>query len=662
MSPPKPQEAWDQVPIALQYLDTGVAIFDQDLCLAIWNQQFVEILNFPEAMMKRGLRLEDFFRCNAERGEYGAGDIDELIDARMALIQQRISHKEERDRADGRVIEVKDAPLPDGGVVFMYEDISDHVNAHKEIEAKLEASHKRLSDIAESASDWFWEMGPDFRFIYLSSRFFKIFDLERDAIIGKTREEFANQSEVLGDPEKWQRHRQDLENHLPVENFIYSAIVRGGTIGHIRISGIPIFDEKGNFEGYRGAGTNVTKEVEAERALIHAKEQAEEANRAKSEFLSRMSHELRTPLNGILGFTQLLQYNPKEKLSPLQTKYTDDILQAGNHLLALINEVLDLAKIESGNVTLKFEPVDVAVLVRECMLIVAPISEVRDIKLVDETAHLADPIHILADFVRIKEIMINLLSNAIKYNREHGTVFVRCQDQLNGKVRVFVRDTGKGISQAKQMELFQPFNRLGEEYGTVEGTGIGLTITRRLVELMGGEIGVVSKSGEGSTFWFDIPSADAAQKVEESEQKVVSDAFVMDISKTGDHDILYVEDNAANIRLMEGLFKDIPNLTLHIARNGLEGLKRVERIKPSLMLLDMELPVLNGMETLEELRKKDAVKDTPVIALSASAMPKDIEQALDAGCIDYQTKPINLGRFLMCICDALVKYGVKSQK
>jgi PAS domain S-box-containing protein len=403
--------------------------------------------------------------------------------------------------------------------------------------------------------------------------------------------------------------------------------------------------------------TDITERQAAEAALIaardeaeKAREEAERANRAKSDFLSRMSHELRTPMNAILGFGQLLEADRADPLSPGQARRVQALLRGGNHLLVLINEVLDIARIEAGTLQLTLQPMDVVALARDAMDLVQPVAQARGVVLMLNDAPAASaamgaaggPCMALADPTRLRQVVLNLLSNAIKFNRTAGQVRMVCRATPQA-VWLEVADQGPGIAPDQLPKLFQAFERLDVD-GAIEGAGIGLALSRSLMGLMHGEIGVNSTVGEGSVFWLRLPGAGAADAPTSND-----DALAVPGAQAPRHDVLYVEDNEVNQLLMAGMLGHRPAIGLRIASHGEEGLAMAAARPPDLVLLDIQLPDIDGFEVLRRLRDLPGLRHTPVIAVSANAMPSDLDEARRAGFADYLTKPLAMKSLLAAV-------------
>lgn len=434
------------------------------------------------------------------------------------------------------------------------------------------------------------------------------------------------------------------------------------------VSVSPLRDSQDHAIGYLLMGTDNTarKRVEAEQALLArrlleqqaalqetnveleaARAVAEKASLAKSEFLSSMSHELRTPLNAVLGFAQLLA-SEKPPPSPAQMRSLDQILKGGWYLLRLINEILDLAMIESGKVTLSQESMGLSDVLHDCRAMIEPQAHKRGISM--HFTSLGQPFFVHADRTRVKQVMINLLSNAIKYNRRGGSVTVGCDAVAGDKVRISVTDTGQGLSAEQIEHLFQPFNRLGREDGTEEGTGIGLVVTKQLVELMGGVIGVDSDAGKGTTFWVELAaSTEPVLPADDTIARVYDGDSPPRVQRT----LLYVEDNPANLSLVEQLIARRDDIRLLTANDGHLGIQLARTYQPDVILMDINLPSISGLGCLKILQDDRTTSHIPVMALSANAVPRDIEKGIEAGFFRYLTKPINVVEFMDALDVAL---------
>jgi hypothetical protein len=397
-------------------------------------------------------------------------------------------------------------------------------------------------------------------------------------------------------------------------------------------------DEHGTPLEIVGAWLDITPLKQAEQA-------AAAANEAKSNFLASMSHELRTPLNAILGFGQLLELEAKTQV---QTDYVEEILRAGQHLLELINEVLDLAKVESGRLSFSLEPTPLSPLLDECLTLMKPQARARDIRMTKLA--IDGNVQVLADHTRLKQVLLNLLSNAIKYNHQGGKVDVSCSlgnEDGTTLVCIGISDSGAGLSPEQLSKLFIPFERLGVD-SSIEGTGIGLALTKRLIELMGGIVGVDSTPGVGSNFWVKLPLAEAAAT---SREIAGSTTGIETHAATGEQrrEVLCIEDTPANLRLIEGIFARRPDVRLLTAVAPGLGLELARSHRPALILLDINLPDMDGYEVMQSLRENEATRSIPVVAISANAMPKDLERGRAAGFVDYVTKPFDLVHLLRVV-------------
>ena len=385
-----------------------------------------------------------------------------------------------------------------------------------------------------------------------------------------------------------------------------------------------------------------------EKSLRDARDKSDTANKAKSNFLASMSHEFRTPMNAILGFGQMLTYNKASPLDQTQQEYVDIILRSGEHLLDLINDTLDLAKIEAGMAEITLEPINISTMISECIDLVSPLAKKRSI-IISTNASDSAQTQVLADDTRLKQVLINLLSNGIKYNKENGNLSINIKQTDNGYVRIDVTDSGKGIAAENFDKVFIAFTRLEAENSEIEGTGVGLAVTKELVERMGGAIGLKSTVGEGSTFWIEIPTDTSNQSNTKSTNKKASS---MDYSAVG-YSLLYVEDNPANRMLIEKVINRVDGAKFISAETAEEGIKIAQEKNPDIIIMDINLPGMNGIEALKILHSMEETKHIPVIALSANAMPHDIERGMKVGFVRYLTKPIDINMFLKAVDGAL---------
>jgi PAS domain S-box-containing protein len=409
-----------------------------------------------------------------------------------------------------------------------------------------------------------------------------------------------------------------------------------GEIIWVRGSASPHVEPDGSVTWY-GYSEDVTERKRAEAALIEARDAAERANRAKSRFLSAMSHELRTPLNAILGFAQLLESDTRHRLAAPHARHVGEILRAGKLLLELINEVLDLARIEAGKVQIELTPVPLGDLLHECRSLMEPLARERGIELaLADPACAQDLVH--ANRTRLQQVLLNLLSNAIKYNHPGGQVRLACHDE-GELLRIDVIDSGPGLNAQQQAQLFSAFERLGAEATPVEGTGIGLALSRRLVDLMQGTMGLESEPGRGSRFWVRLvrsraapPEAPAPRPSRENGQAAPGQL----------PRVLYIEDNPVNVVIMQAMFERVAGTQLLVAQLPERGLELACAEPPALILLDIQMPGMDGYEVLRRLRAFEATRHVPVVAVSANAMHGDVERGLQAGFDAYLTKPVSM--------------------
>ena len=444
-------------------------------------------------------------------------------------------------------------------------------------------------------------------------------------------------------------------------------VARGGVERSIADSCAPIRGAAGTVVGAVLVFRDVTEEYAAQKTLhdIQAENQtiltdkntalelsrsaADKANLAKSDFLSAMSHELRTPLNAILGFAQLMQSGAPPP-SPAQMRSLEQILKAGWYLLELINEILDLALIESGKATLSNESVSLAEVMLECRAMIEPQAHKRGLSM--SFPRFDVPTFVVADRVRLKQVLINLLFNAVKYNRPEGAVTVQSALSAPDTLRISIRDTGMGLNSDQLAHLFQPFNRLGKETGAEEGTGIGLVVAKRLIELMGGTIGVESVVGEGSMFWIDLTLTTAPRfAIHDADMDTLQEQPAAPHGPL--RTVLYVEDNTANLELVEQLIARREDLRLLSAADGALGIDFARTYLPDVILMDINLPGINGIDAMKILRTDTLTAHIPIVALSANAVPRDIEKALEAGFFNYLTKPIRVNQFFAALDGAL---------
>lgn len=604
-----------------------------------------------------------------ERLGYGPEDAESISDAGKVLMYM---HPDDREYAveaarqhlrSGKPLDVSyrirtksgdyiwtqvraDSLRDESGQATVMSGVNFDITEIKKVEAALRESEARQVRIIQASSDGIWEWYADRGGFHFSHRCWELLgydDLDDVLTEGEDRLKI------------WRKHiyPQDLpifDNAL-IEHMAgrapfdveYRLVSQQGDIRWIRGRGRAVFNDQGQPIMMSGSNMDITEIKRAEERVIQAKEQAEHANRAKSEFLSSMSHELRTPLNAILGYTQLFEYDGN--LKPQQIENVREIRKAGEHLLQLINDVLDLAKIESGNMTVSLEPVLVSRLINECFTLVQPLADAKGIRLSASLGQLNNT-YVVADNVRVKQVLLNLLSNAVKYNRVGGEVEVHLAVVDGQQLRISVRDTGRGIPLQRQNEVFQPFNRLSAENSNIEGSGVGLVITKQLVAMMRGKLDFVSEEGVGTTFWIDFPIATEWNDEPIQKPSGTKNYAPASLNVTRSCKVLYVEDNPTNVRLLRQIFDRYPQLELEVAEEAFLGIYKARSLNPDLVILDINLPGMDGYEVLSVLKSDPSTSAIPVIGLSANAMPYDIERGRSAGFFDYLTKPVDIHRLI----------------
>lgn len=513
-------------------------------------------------------------------------------------------------------------------------DITERIDA----ETRLRESEQRFSFAVEGAGDGIWDWNPQTLELSVSDHY--------GIMLGYEPGELTKNPPVLDTavhPEDLPLVKQATEDYLSGRTASYTIEIRlrckhGGYKWILARATAVAWDQDGKVTRVIGINSDISNHKAVEQSLILAREEAVRANRAKSEFLSSMSHELRTPMNAILGFGQLLETD--HTLDAEQQDNVHEILKAGHHLLELINEVLDLAKVESGRIDLSLEALDLRPVAEECLNLVSPLANSHNVHV---TYQVPDDSLVRADRTRLKQALINLLSNAIKYNRPGGEVRLDIQLVAQDRLRLRVSDTGPGIPGERMHELFQPFNRLGAEHSEVEGTGIGLTITERIVEIMGGRVGADSQVGVGSTFWIELPRETTQAGAGLSGQLLGMTDSVGKLPRT-QHVVLYIEDNPANLKLVAQMLGRRKHITLLTAHQPGLGIELALAHHPELILLDINMPGMNGYQALEVLKADARLRLIPAVAITANAMPQDVIRGMAAGFSDYLTKPLAMTR------------------
>lgn len=593
-----------------------------------------------------GLTLGPGERLTPRRVMDGASRVFAEADAEVerirTIIQQQEVHVSRVLLKDGRVLLRRYAPAEVRGRtlrVWSFRDITAELKAVQTLE-QSEADQRALLDAFPGFISC---TNRDGVLTYANAAYAHLLGLPADQVVGHTV------TDVLGSARATALQPM-VQRVLAGEVVSYEVHVPHRANGpglEAQCTLMPGRDTRTGAPVVYGFAIDITPRKRAELALIAARDEAERANKAKSQFLSHMSHELRTPMNAILGFGQLLESDAQHPLTQQQQGWLREILHGARHLLDLINEVLDFGRIESGRLDLKPEPLLLSELVAESLALVRPLAQPRQVQLMPSTGPL-DQAWVMADRTRIKQILLNLLGNGIKYNRPGGQLQLACRLEAT-EVWVGVQDTGPGITPENQGRLFQPFERLGASHGDVEGTGIGLALSRRLLQAMGGSIGLDSEPGLGSTFWFRLPRT--AQPASHPASPAQASSKPADLE--GLRTVLYIEDNPVNVALMEAMLGRLPGVRLVSASVPAEGLRLAQQLQPALVLMDISMPGMDGFEVLARLRANQSTRALRVVAVSAHALPADIEAARAAGFESYLTKPLSLESLLSTVQQAL---------
>ncbi len=526
--------------------------------------------------------------------------------------------------------------------------LRDEIMVRESVEGQVSESQKRFETIFESALDAILVTNQDGNVLKWNKQAENIFGWSQEEILGK------NIADTLIPSQYREAHLNGIQRYLSTGNskilnsrIEIEAVNRDKQEMAVELSITYSGPQEKTFVAFL---RDITDRRTAQKELIRAKEEAEYSNQAKSEFLARMSHELRTPMNAILGFGQLLQMDMDNPLPENQEDSVNRILKAGKHLLNLINEVLDLARVESGKMELSLENINVKTLVDEVYSLVVHLAE--EIR-VGIDINLKEELYLYADYIRSKQVLLNLVSNAVKYNRIGGTVTIDCkQNEESGRIQIRVADTGKGIPMDKQKNIFEPFTRVDVEVDQIEGTGIGLTIAKSLIESMNGTITFSSVFGQGSEFIVELPKGDQTTVKKQSER--LKSKNILPLSENKKFKILYVEDNPENLDLVEQIMSKRPDIDLLPASSAEKGIEIAREEQPGLIIMDIHLPGMDGLTAFQRLKNYEETASIPVIALSADAMQTDKNRALAIGFTCYLTKPIDIPEFMETI-DRFIK-------
>ena len=625
----------------LDTISQGIVSIDAAGRTRIFNRRATELLGLPGDMLGPHTTYDEVVRYQIARGDLAedasfidAEGVRRYFQGGRAFAPDTYVRK----TPSGTLIEVRTRQLADGGMVRTFADVT----AYLEAQRALRSGQAELRALLDAFPGYIAVMDSNHAYAYANERVAALLKRPREALIGRPVREVlgdAALTRLLGYTAQIEAGEQvTIETHYPAD------AERAETWLQVTYA-IGVAGDDGGRNTY-AFGIDIGARKAAELALTAAKDEAERANQAKSQFLSSMSHELRTPMNAILGFGQLLVADTNHPLVESQREYVREILRGGRHLLNLINEVLDLAQVETGKLRISLEPVRASELLQECLSLLQPLARDGDVKLavIDETA--CDCL-VRADRTRLKQVLLNLLSNAIKYNRAGGDVRIGCTADADS-LRIAISDSGPGLDAQQQAKLFQAFERLEAGGTPVEGAGLGLVLSKHLMDAMRGEIGLDSEVGRGSTFWIRLPRALAPAFGLGADMPPARFERGTSVAPRV-RKLLYIEDNPVNVLLMEAMLARIEGLQVHTAALPGLGLRLALQERPDLILLDIQLPEMDGYEVMRRLRLHDATRAIPIIAVSANAMPGDIEHGLAAGFVEYLTKPLDMQRLIAAV-------------
>jgi PAS domain S-box-containing protein len=616
--------------------DHAIVMLDPEGRVVAWNAGAERIKGYSAEEII-GRHFSVFYPSELVEAGHPQDELEAALSAgRYQEVGERLRKDGSRFWADVTLAPVRD----DAGELRGFAKITRDITERRQTEEALRESEGRFRLLAENSRDVIRLYDADGMIRYASPSCLAVLGYEPDELIGRLATEFAHPEDAAEQDERRQRL---LASHGD-STITYRSRRKDGGYVWLEASVRALHDEQsGAFAGFQEAARDISERKEGEAVIARAREEAEQANNAKSEFLSRMSHELRTPLHAILGFGSLLE---REALRPEQSDHLVQIMKGGRHLLNLIDEVLDISRIERGELTLSLEPVHAGQVIQETLDMTAPLAAAHSVTVRVPVADSGN-VHVLADRQRLKQVLLNLVSNAIKYNREGGEVSLAYAPVGSASVRIDVADTGTGIAATDIARAFNAFERLGAEASDVEGTGLGLALSKRLVEAMDGEIGVQSELGKGTRFWVEFAAAAApdARRAPSVGEMATRRAAIPGPART----VLYIEDNPSNVQLAEAILTERPEVTLIATAQGDLALELAREHRPALVLLDLNLPDVSGEEVLRRFRADPRLADTPVVMVSADATHGQVERLLAKGADDYLTKPFGVDEFLAVI-------------